>query len=129
MRVSPGPELGFSADPCTQLPPEALPTPFFLGQKAMPCPGPEAGSGSHVCVGTVSGPELASVLREGPWTFSLEAPLAWPKLEAPWGWLTLHAECEAAEVAPDPLLGVRCVPHACVGVPVWQGAAGARACG
>ena len=90
VRVSPGPELGFSAGPCAQLPPEALPTPFFLGQKAMPCPGPEAGSGSHVHVGTVSGPELASVLREGPWTFSLEAPLAWPKPEAPWGWLTLH---------------------------------------
>lgn len=66
--------------------------------------------------------------REGPCTFSLKAPLAWLKLEVPWGWLTLHTECEAAVVAPDLLLG-ECVPHACVGFPMWQGALGARARG
>ena len=45
------------------------------------------------------------------------------------GWLTLHTKCEAAVMPPDPLLGVRCVPHVCVRVPVWQGAVGAQACG
>lgn len=59
---------------------------------------------------------------------SREAPLAWPKPEAPWGRLTLHTECDAAAVAPDPLPG-ECVPHACVRVPVWQGTVDVRARG
>ena len=128
VRVSPGLELGFSADPSASLP-------------RKPCPPPSSWARRLRCVlalkqevgaPSVSGPRQdwswPRSSREGPCMFRLKAPRAWLKLGARWGWLSLHTECGAAVAAPDRLLG-ECVSHAGVGVPVWQGAVGARARG